>query len=60
MHFNLFNYANSHRALVGLALFPLYVHDSRITIATCFLISLQLLTINMIRQGQWWNKLQRF
>lgn len=40
------------------------MYDSRIAIATCFLISLQLLTINTIRQGQcWsksWSKLHRF
>lgn len=62
--FNLFNYANSHHALVVLAVFSLYMYDSRIAIATLFLISLQLLTINMIRQGQrWsksWSKLYRF
>lgn len=58
--FNLFNYANSHHALVVLAVFSLYMYDSRITIATCFLISLQLLTINTIRQGQRWSKLYRF
>lgn len=54
--FNLFNYVNSHHALVVLAVFSLYMYDSRIAIATRFLISLQLRTINTIRQGQCWSK----